>query len=374
MGNFDGPGAKHFPKIQYGDKYLAYANRFVHAGVLFKMPRLRWLKWVFVGNGRLRSGWRVVSYVIVSRLALFLALLALVLALALKFAAQGIAPGEIGERVAQATNDLFGSTVGLGVAEIIQVVITLSTVLVWRRALDKKPFRSLGLDTRGAGREFLIGVGIAGAEWCVIFAFSLATSVITIRETRFDGTHLLFGVGLLTLFNLLVGLNEELDARGYILQNLSEGIRFIPAVLVSSLYFGALHLLNPGAGPAAVLGVVLFGITASLTYWATGRLWMPIGLHAASNILEGPVFGFLVSGLDMGGLFQLRVNGPEWLMGGTFGPEAGALTIVPEIILIGLLFLWGRSVRMKAAPTDRLSLDGTDRHRGDVPLRTTHSQ
>ena len=85
----------------------------------------------------------------------------------------------------------------------------------------------------------------------------------------------------------------------------------------------------------------MFGVLAALAYWATGRLWMPIGMHAAWNLFEGPVFGFLVSGIKVGGLFLLKDNGPEWVTGGRFGPEAGLLTIVPLLIMIGAVYLWG---------------------------------
>jgi hypothetical protein len=143
----------------------------------------------------------------------------------------------------------------------------------------------------------------------------------------------------------MVGLVEETDARGYILQNLAEGIRFWPAVLVSSLYFGLLHLLNPGAGVTSTLGIFFAGVLLALGYYATGRLWFSIGLHAGWNFAEGPILGFLVSGLNMGGLFRLRITGPDWLMGGAFGPEAGALAVVVEAVMILVLFGWARARR-----------------------------
>jgi hypothetical protein len=71
-------------------------------------------------------------------------------------------------------------------------------------------------------------------------------------------------------------------------------------------------------------------------------------MHAAWNFSEGPLFGFPVSGLDMSALFQLRIQGPEWLMGGPFGPEAGALAIFAEIAMIGVLFGWTRRVKIVA--------------------------
>jgi uncharacterized protein len=148
------------------------------------------------------------------------------------------------------------------------------------------------------------------------------------------------------------------------LQNLAEGIRFWPALFVSSLYFGLLHLLNPGAGVASTAGILLAGILLALGYYATGRLWFSIGMHAAWNFAEGPVFGFLVSGLNMGGLFQLKINGPDWLMGGGFGPEAGALAVGVEVAMIVALFVWARRKKQTA---DRQAL-------GPAGVQLTHGE
>lgn len=289
------------------------------------------LKRIFVGDGRLRSGWRLVSYFVASRVLLVVLLIALGLGLA---AILRTGFGEFAQ-----------GPMGLIVIETVQLIVTLTTVFIWRRRLDRKSFVSLGLSRRGAVRDFLTGILIVAVEWALIFGFALAVNVVEVTAIRFDFEHLVAGIGLYAVLNLLVGLSEEIDARGYILQTLGEGVGFPAAVLVSSLYFGALHLLNPGAGLASTLGVALFGVTASLAYWLTGRLWMGIGMHSAWNVLEGPVFGLPVSGTNMGGLFGLNIGGPEWLTGGTFGPEAGLLTVVPEIILVGVMLGWGWKYR-----------------------------
>jgi membrane protease YdiL (CAAX protease family) len=293
-------------------------------------------------DGRLRSGWRIVSYIIVSRLLVFTLSVVGVLGLGLVLTAQGTTPGHLLDQLFQ----ILTALPALTVTAILQFGVTVAIVYLWRRRLDRKSFRSLGIQaTPGWWQEFLLGAVLIGLMWTFIFVFSLSSAAVSIEGLRIDSTTLLGGVGLGLAFNIFVGLNEELDARGYVLQNLSEGVGFAPAVLISAIYFGALHLLNPGASMASTLGVALFGVLAALGYWATGQLWMSIGMHAAWNFFEGPVFGFLVSGVNLGGLFVLRVNGPDWLTGGRFGPEAGALAMVPLLILIAAVYLWGRGRR-----------------------------
>jgi CAAX protease family protein len=304
------------------------------------------MKQLFIRDGRLRSGWRLASFIVVSQLLQLVLSIPIGIVIGAYFVAQGIAPTELGAYLTALVTDFTRVPALFFASELVVLIVTLGVVYVWRHRLDKQSFRSLGFQlTSGWWQEFLLGAGIIAITWLVIFAFALVTTTVSIQATRFNVAALLGGLGLGLAYNLLVGLTEELDARGYVLQTLAEGVKFAPAVILSALYFGVRHLLNPGADWASALGTGLFGVLAALAYWSTGRLWMPIGMHAAWNLFEGPVFGFLVSGIHMGGLFVLRVNGPAWLTGGSFGPEAGALTIVPQLVLIVIVYLWGRARR-----------------------------
>ncbi|MBI4788027.1 MAG: CPBP family intramembrane metalloprotease [Chloroflexi bacterium] len=304
----------------------------------------------FVREGRLRSGWRVALYLVVARLFELLATLALGLVLGLVIglilSQQGATPDEIGSRVLAYFQNVYDNPPLILSFLAERLVVILGVVWLFRRFLDKRSLRSLGFElTRGWWQEFLRGFAYSTLGWAVIFALSLTFGAATIVGLEWSSGNwgaVAGGLGYGLLLNILVGFAEETDARGYVLQNLAEGIRFWPAVLISSLYFGLLHLLNPGAGLTSTVGIFFAGVLLALGYYATGRLWFSIGMHAAWNFAEGPIFGFLVSGLDMGGLFELRIIGPDWLMGGGFGPEAGALAVTVEVVMIIGLFLWAR--------------------------------
>ncbi len=310
----------------------------------------------FVNDGRLRSGLRVTLYIIAARLIdLFSALVIgaiIAVTIARPLAQQGLSQSEIVSRIAAMfSNILDYPLLALGSVGT-RLVLVLALVWLFRRFVDRKSFRSLGFETpAGWWKELLAGFWLIVAAWGVIFALSLAFGAATIAGVTWDTggwASVIQSLAVGLVLNLMVGIAEETDARGYVLQNLAEGIRFWPAAIVSSAYFGLLHLLNPGAGVASTLGIFFAGLLLALGYYVTGRLWFPIGMHAAWNFAEGPIFGFLVSGIRMGGLFQVRVVGPDWLMGGPFGPEAGALAVAVEIVLIVLLYLWVRSRRKES--------------------------
>ncbi|HEY6042518.1 MAG TPA: hypothetical protein VIX58_10320, partial [Anaerolineae bacterium] len=135
---------------------------------------------IFVGDGRLRSGWRLVSYFVASRVLLVVLLIALGLFLAV------ILRTGFGEFAQGPT--------GLIVIELVQFIVTLTTVFIWRRRLDGKSFVSLGLSRRGAVRDFLAGILIVAVEWAVIFGFALAVNVVEVTAIRFDSEHLVAGI------------------------------------------------------------------------------------------------------------------------------------------------------------------------------------
>lgn len=310
----------------------------------------------FVRDGRLRSGWRVTVYTIIARLGDLVGLIGLGILIALTIGGvlilQGVPLADLGRRISAYFVNLSDHPWILFLFQVERLVLVLAFVWLFRRFVDKRSFLSLGFSlSPGWRRQALAGFAYSMAGWAAIFVLSLTLSAATITGFEWaTGNWAGVAGGLLygLLLNIAVGVAEETDARGYVLQNLAEGIRFWPAVLVSSLYFGLLHLLNPGAGVTSTLGIFFAGVLLALGYYATGRLWFSIGMHAGWNFAEGPIFGFLVSGLNMGGLFRLQITGPDWLMGGAFGPEAGVLAVVVEVVMILVLLGWVRTRQVES--------------------------
>jgi hypothetical protein len=103
---------------------------------------------------------------------------------------------------------------------------------------------------------------------------------------------------LLAVNMLLVGFSEETMFRGFLFAGLRDRLSLWPAAIVTSILFGAIHVLNVlGTGhlagallqslAATMLGFLLLGLRL-----ATGSLWPPILVHAAWNA------GLLLIGRD----------------------------------------------------------------------------
>jgi len=293
---------------------------------------------LFIYQGRLRSAWRLLLHTCMVLFFTFLFGIPLIL---IAGGAENLASQPTGQGFTSFENRLFlisQLSFALG--------LTLATYLA-RRWLDKKSFRSLGLElNRYAGFDLVAGILIAGCMMGAIFLFELVFGWLRIESYAWQTENLgELGQEILqvALLFLLVGWTEELLSRGYQLQNLVEGLNKPIGVILSSLIFTILHQANPSFTLSAFIGLFFAGLFFCLATYRFGNLWMPIGLHIGWNFFEGVVFGFQVSGLDnLPKLIHQSVDGPAWLTGGAFGPEAGGILAIGLLTGIGLMILYQR--------------------------------
>ncbi|MHB8283664.1 MAG: CPBP family intramembrane glutamic endopeptidase [Caulobacteraceae bacterium] len=139
--------------------------------------------------------------------------------------------------------------------------------------------------------------------------------------------------------NLATALVEELVFRAIIFRLLDRAFGVKLALILSALLFGGMHLLNPNASPEAALAIAIeAGLMLAAFLLLTGRIWLPVGVHAAWNFTEGPLFGAPVSGFSRSGTWLVSVpqqGSSEVLSGGQFGPEAS----IPAMLIGGCAFI-----------------------------------
>lgn len=193
----------------------------------------------------------------------------------------------------------------------------------WRLGLAAPPWT--------AARELLFGLGFAVALIAVCDLLVIATT--DLRHVPGGG----FPWGELIIVYLPAAVHEELLFRGYPYQKVRSVSR--PAAIVFTAgVFALLHAGNAGVSPLAMVNLLLAGVLLALAYEVFERLWFPIGIHAAWNILSGPILGYNVSGyVSRTTVMETRGGGPEWLTGGHFGIEASVWMVVVEGVAIVVL-------------------------------------
>ncbi len=233
------------------------------------------------------------------------------------------ATGLLGKSVAQGANG-WGQLLVRAVPTLVAYLLLV--LLVERRRPSEMTLRKLPLQ---AATGLAVGVVLLGV---VIGIIGLAGSY-HVSGTNGDVAWL----PMILMVGLGAGISEEIVFRGVLLRIVEEGLGSWFALLLSALLFGLVHLGNPNATLWSAIAIAIeAGILLGTAYMATRSLWLCMGLHAAWNIMEGPVFGTPVSGIASHGWLQSSLSGPDWISGGSFGPEASVVTVACCLVLSGI--------------------------------------
>ena len=93
---------------------------------------------------------------------------------------------------------------------------------------------------------------------------------------------------LITMAVLIAPIAEEFLFRGYLYGVLRRFAGRLPAIIVSSLLFAAVHLHLP-----SMLGLTILAVLLCLVYERTGSLWANICIHATFNTISIAALLFL---------------------------------------------------------------------------------
>ena len=161
-----------------------------------------------------------------------------------------------------------------------------------------------------------------------------------------------------SLLLLPAALAEELFFRGYPLRVLGDALGWVPALLLTSVVFGLVHLENPGAEWRSVALVMLAGVFLGAVLLATRSLYAAWMAHFAWNWTMAALLHAAVSGtgVETPG-YRVVDAGPDWATGGVWGPEGGAAAGVAMLLSVGwLLRRRGTLGRLTSEPDDPVDL------------------
>ncbi len=218
--------------------------------------------------------------------------------------------------------------------------ITIATALTLR-FVDKRPFVSIGLPiNKSSMKELSIGLLLGSGMMTLIFVIEYAAGMVHI-EFRALTIQQQAGIFFNSFFlYVVVGYGEELLFRGYILQIFAEGSSRLISALFFAVLFAFAHSKNPNASLFGLINVGFAGIWLALAYYKTNALWLPIGMHISWNFFQGFIFGFPVSGTtsDKEQIAKAVQSGAEWITGGNFGPEGGALATLMLVVSSAFIY------------------------------------
>lgn len=272
----------------------------------------RFVSRIFLCQGELRVGWRLVLYFAMAAVIFFLGTVVM----------QKVHPPR------------FEFLIRISLGELIFLLAAILPSLVMAR-MEGRNWSAYGLPARNAfGRLFWVGTawGIVSLTMLMIglrsagaFYFGSVT-IDNARALKFA----LFWAG----FFLLVGLFEEFLLRGYTQFTLSRAIGFWPSAIALSLAFGLIHLGNAHEAPVGALAAAAIGFFFCLTLRRTGNLWFAVGFHLSWDWGETFLYSVPNSGTVLPGhLLSSSFHGSPWITGGAVGPEGSVLAFVTVALL-----------------------------------------
>jgi membrane protease YdiL (CAAX protease family) len=284
------------------------------------------LKSIFVGRSNiLRSGWRFAVF--------FIAFIVL-----------AVAFGGVAQTLLISANISTdeGSMSSLVVNAVFSLIPALLIGWLCGKLLEGLPFRALGAwFTRFWAMHLILGLVMGTAT--IGLAVLIAVAFGGLRFTLNPSQEILITLAVSFMVFAIAGAFEEALFRGYILQTFNRsGLGWL-AIILTSVFFGIVHIRNPSAGSISTLNTILAGVWFGIAYLKTRDLWFVWGMHLMWNWVQGAVFGIEVSGLTditTAPLLKEIDKGPTWLTGENYGIEGGiACTIALIVSTVAIYFL-----------------------------------
>lgn len=219
-----------------------------------------------------------------------------------------------------------------------------SIVFIWVLAIEGREIETLGFYKESWLAKYasglLIGLLMMSTVVFILYIFGFIT--IETKSLQPVGIAALLNISIILIGWLIQGATEEIVTRGWLMNVLGARYNITVGLILSSVFFALIHSENPGINYVAMLNIVLVGILLGLIVINTGSLWVACGIHSAWNFVQGNIFGFQVSGNDVGvgSIVDLNLVGNEFITGGQFGPEAGMVcSFVILVLIVIVLFL-----------------------------------
>lgn len=235
----------------------------------------------------------------------------------------------------------------VGVREILIPWLTLASVViatyVMVQFVEKIPWSAVALDRAAASPPLVLKGAALGA-----FAIGLPSlALLGFQQLQIEPSipgSWWSAAGHSTAILLPAAFFEELFFRGYAFSVLKRSAGWKPALIVTSVAFGFVHAWNPGADAESLLAVIVAGFFLGVILLTTQSLYAAGAAHFAWNWVMAVALHIEVSGLSSANPdYRTVETGPDWLTGGTWGPEGGVAAVAA--MFVGIFYLYGRHLR-----------------------------
>ncbi|WBW97443.1 CPBP family intramembrane glutamic endopeptidase [Oceanirhabdus sp. W0125-5] len=253
----------------------------------------------------------------------------------------------IGVLVIAGIKSVIPTYVGMTGNMLLQLVFVFGGMTVvfmlFVKLAQKRKVRTLGFYKENAGKNYIKGFFIGIAMMAISVLICYVTGAMKPTTTSTDvaiGAAAIGPVFLILIGWIIQGGTEEIITRGWLLPVIGARYNVILGVIISSSFFGLLHLGNNNVGVLPMINLILFGVFAAVYALKEGSIWGVMGIHSAWNWAQGNIFGIEVSGNPVVGGTLLKFNhtGSQFISGGGFGIEGGIACTV--VLVVGIVLAY----------------------------------
>jgi hypothetical protein len=220
----------------------------------------------------------------------------------------------------------------------VQVGCSVAAYLFLVRVIERRWPAELGIRSFARGMTIGAIAGVGLISIVVLLLWVAGGYRITGSDAGIDWWMPLVTTGF------GAAISEEIISRGVLFRIAEEGLGTARALMISAVFFGGVHLVNPGATMWSALAITIeAGLLLGMLYHVTRSLWPCIGLHVGWNFAQGTVWGIPVSGTRSPSFLVSERVGPEWLTGGVWGAEASVLAVL--VCSVATLLLLAQAYR-----------------------------
>ena len=212
------------------------------------------------------------------------------------------------------------------------ILLSAATLYAYKKYLGWYVEDGASLSVYGQVRK--VGIG-----WLV----SMLHFALMMSSFYLAGHYSIVGVNFniesqLNWFSILLpaAIIEEVALRGIVFRLIADKWNVAVGLLVSSLTFGFIHILNPECTVWSCLEIaVTAGWLMGIAYAYHRTLWVPIGIHWAYNYLIGYFFGHYApeTALDNSSTFISIVEGIEFMPGGKYELEGTIVNLIISVTI-----------------------------------------
>jgi membrane protease YdiL (CAAX protease family) len=240
-----------------------------------------------------------------------------------------------------ATWSMFMNLTDMVILEGFEAFVLVVVYLAAMKWIERR--RPAELSLAGAGHELGAGVLAGLALFSLVMTICLIGGAYRLQGWSHWSAH---GLATAVPFWLADAIEQEFWWRGLVYRLCAKVFGTWGALLLSTALFAEWYVHghpvdDTGTNVRLAVGVVMGAALFAAAYAATGRLWLPIGLHFGWNFAEGTLFGTNVpNGVNFDEkILTVKPSGPLLWSGDYYGPQASVVAWIVLIAAIAYL-LW----------------------------------